>query len=196
MILYHMNDTLQLGNEMVTDYKHKTALAQPFLQALEHGEECFWSIYLSAKYLRAVLGKFHLRSMDSDYVKWAVESAFEYVRQKEFPQSCSRLKANYFYDDLNNVKTLYEVDLGRAPAEERAAIRLYEVELDDQHPQRNDMRLFDEAYDAMWEHESLKMVLNCARRYFSAEQSAEPLWELLSEHKAVASVDRTRILRC
>ena len=86
------------------------------------------------------------------------------------------------------------MDWGQASEEERAKIRLYQVELDDDAPARLDMRLFDEAFDAMWDREDLETALSCARRYFRGEASPEPVWELLSAGKAVAVRDLTHLL--
>ena len=90
MILYHMSDTLKLGDEMALDFKKTMNLAQPFVQALEQSEDCFYAMVLNGKYLRAVLGKFKLWEW-SDYVKWSVEGAFEYIRKTEFPDCISRM---------------------------------------------------------------------------------------------------------
>lgn len=193
MKLYHMSDTLKLGDEMKLDYKRCMNLAQPFVQALEQSVDCFYAMVLNGKYLRAVLGKFKLWEW-SDYVKWSVEGAFEYIRKTEFPQCCSRLKCNYFYSDLASCKILYEYDWGQASEEERAGIHLYEVEVDDEQPQILDMRVYDEAYTAMEEREDVQFVLNCARRYFAGEQTAEPVWEIKSDKPAKAVKDITSIL--
>ena len=95
MILYHMSDTLKLGDELALDFKKTMSLAQPFVQALEQSEDCFYAMVLNGKYLRAVLGKFKLWEW-SDYVKWSVEGAFEYIRKTEFPDCISRIRCNYF----------------------------------------------------------------------------------------------------
>ena len=44
MILYHMSDTLKLGDEMALDFKKTMNLAQPFVQALEQSEDCFYAM--------------------------------------------------------------------------------------------------------------------------------------------------------
>lgn len=207
MKLYHMSDTLHLGDKLKSDFKRQMELAQPFVQALQRGEDCFYAMYFNAKYLRAVLGKFKLRDMWSDYVKWSVEGIFEYVRRTEFPQCCSRLKCNYYFATIEEARTLYEIDWGKASDEERMRIRLFEIELEADEVDRRDMRLFDEAYDAVWDHEAdeaydaiwmhgeLQEAMNCVRRYFAGEQSAEPIWELMSDRPATAEKDLTAYLR-
>lgn len=194
MKVYHMSDTLKLGDEMNLDHKKTTSLAQPFVQALEQGEDCFYAMILNAKYLRAVLGKFKLWEW-SDYAKWSVEGAFEFIRKTEFPHCCSRIKCNYFYDDLESCKILYEYDWGQASEEERNQIHLFEVELDTETVEKRDMRIFDEAYDAMCDRDDVQTVLACARRYFAGEQTDKPVWEILSDHPAKAVTDITQYIR-
>ena len=194
MIVYHMSDTLKLGDELKTDYKRTMDLVLPFVQALEQSVDCFYAMVLNGKYLRAVLGKFRLWEW-SDYIKWSVEGAFEYIRKTEFPNSCSRITCNYFYDNLENCKILYDYDWGQASEEERAGIHLFEVELADDHPQMLDMRIYDEAYSAMEEREDVAFVLDCARRYFRGEQSEKPVWEIMSDRPAKAVKDITDYLR-
>jgi len=193
MIVYHMSDTLKLGDELKTDYKRTMDLAIPFVQALEKSIDCFYAMVLNGKYLRAVLGKFRLWEW-SDYIKWSVEGAFEYIRKTEFPDSCSRITCNYFYDNLDNCRILYDYDWGQASEEERAGIHLFEVELADDHPQMLDMRIYDEAYSAMEEREDVAFVLDCARRYFRGERSAKPVMEIMSEKSAKAVNDITEQL--
>ena len=193
MIVYHMSDTLQLGDELKTDYKRTMDLALPFVQALEQSTDCYYAMVLNGKYMRAVLGKFRLWEW-SDYIKWSVEGAFEYIRRTEFPDTCSRIQCNYFYDSLENCKILYEYDWGQASEEERAGIHLYEVELADEHPQILDMRIYDEAYTAMEEREDVAYILDCARRYFAGKQSRNPVWEIMSNKNAKAVKDITSIL--
>lgn len=180
MILYHMSDTLQLGDTLENDHKQQLALAQPFVQALARSEDCFFGMYLNGRYLRAVLGKFQLMDMWSDYVKWAAEGVFEYIRQREFPQAVSRMACNYYYDNLPDIIRLYEEDWGRADETERLAIRLYAIELPDDVPQRCDMCWFDRAYDALWDHDDLHTAIDSARRYYAGEATAHPVWEIMS----------------
>lgn len=158
MKLYHMSDTLKLGDEMALDFKKTTSLAQPFVQALEQSEDCFYAMVLNAKYLRAVLGKFQLWEW-SDYVKWSVEGAFEFIRKTEFPHCASRIHCKYFYDSLEACKILYEYDWGNASEEERSQIHLFEMEVDAEAVETRDMRVYDEAYDAMFEREDVAAVL-------------------------------------
>ena len=188
MILYHMSESLKLGDEMVVDHQNTAVLAQPFVQALEKSEDCFYAMVLNGKYLRAVLGKFKLREW-SNYVKWSVEGAFEFIRKTEFPHCVSRLHCHYFYDDLDASKKLFEYDWGGESEEVQAGIHLFEVELDADTAEKHDMCIYDEAYDAMQEQEDIPTVLDCARRYFAGEQTAEPVWEIMSDKPARAVKD-------
>ena len=195
MKLYHLSDTLKLGEAMSLDYKKNFELALPFTQALERGEDCFYSMLFNAKYLKAVLKKFGMQDMPTNYVKWAVEGVFEYIRKTEFPSSYSRLLSNYFYDNLEDIKRLYEVDWNMTEKEDRFNFHLYEIQLEDENPQKRDMLLFDTAFDAMWDRDDLETVIHSARRYFAGEASDDPVWEILSEKPARAAVDITHYLR-
>ncbi len=194
MIVYHMSETLQLGGILQADYQDKMELVQPFVQALERGTDCFYAMVLSAKYVRAVMRKSGMREW-SNHAKWSVEGAFEYIRKTEFPQCCSRINCNYFYDSLPYCKRLFDYDWGDEPKEVRDAIHLFEVELKDESPWRFDMHLFDEAYDVMEGGENILKVLDCARSYFAGESSMEPVWELMSDKPAKAVRDITGYLR-
>ncbi len=194
MKLYHISNTLKLGDELKPDYNYCADIVQPFVQALEQSTDCFYAMVLNGKYFRAVLQKFNLREW-SDYVKWSVEGVFEYIRKTEFPHCCSRLKCNYFYKDLADCKRLYEYDWGEEPDEEQSAVHLYEVEVADENPQILDMSIFDVAYTAMEKSEDINFVLNCARKYFAGKQTAEPVREIMSEAKAIAVADITDYLK-
>ena len=69
MILYHISDTLQLGEVMSHDYKKNMELVVPFVQALKKSEDCFYALLLNAKLMKSVFGKFGMRDMQTNYVK-------------------------------------------------------------------------------------------------------------------------------
>lgn len=190
MILYHISDKLRLGDELRPGHERLDTLAEPFLQSLNRGEDCFAAMVLAGQYLRAVLARSGLREW-SDYGKWAVEGAFEYIRRREFPACRSRLHCNFFYADPADSRRLFWDDWGAASQEERAAVRIFAVELDDGCPDRRDMRLYDAAYEAMLERQDIPAVLDCARRYFAGEAGGDPVWELLSDRPARAVRDLT-----
>jgi len=100
-----------------------------------------------------------------------------------------------FYDNLEACKALYEFDWGQASEEERNQIHLFEMELEADTVEKRDMRVYDEAYDAMSEREDVQAVLSCARRYFSGEHTAKPLWEIMSDKPATAVKDMTYVIR-
>ncbi len=190
MRLYHMSQTLKLGDNLVCDNQKCMKLSEPFIQGLEQSEDCFIGMVLSGKYLFAVLSRSGLREW-ADFAKWATEGAFEYVRRTRFPNAVSRLKCNYYYSNLEDSKKLYEYDWGEASEEEREQVHLLEVEVDDDQPDRRDMSIYDEAYEAMSDRQDVKAVLRCAEEYYSGKQSKEPVCEILSDKKAVAVKDIT-----
>lgn len=195
MKVYHMSDTLRLGETLSPDHKENRALAEPFVQALGRGTDCFYAMLYSAKYTKAVLQKFGQMDMQTDFVKWAVEGIFEFVRRREFPECCGRFAGGYFFGTLEECAALFANDWGSASQEERAGIRLFEMELDEETPARRDMRLFDDAYDDFWENEDLDVAVAYARRYFSGGQSEQPMWEIVSAAKAKAVRDLTAWLQ-
>lgn len=64
-----------------------------------------------------------------------------------------------------------------------------------QRPQKFDMFIYDEAYDAMAQKQDIAAVLSCARRYFSKAQSETPIWEILSDRPAKAVKDISSFLK-
>lgn len=189
MKLYHISDTLRMGETMAQDYKKNMELVTPFVQALERSEDCFYGMLLNAKLLKSVLGKFGLRDMQTNYVKWAAEGIFEFIRRTEYPDSYSRILSNYFFDNVSDILRLYLEDWNMAEKEERWNFHLYEMEVEDDAPQKRDMRLFDEAFAAMWEHDDLQTAFACARKYFAGGQSEDPIMEILSDKPARAVTD-------
>ena len=185
---------MRLGDELTADYQKNMQLVEPFIQALEQSTDCFYAMVLNAKYLYALLGKFKLWEW-SDYAKWATEGAFEFIRKTEFPNAYSRMKSNYFYDDLQNCKKLYAYDWGNESEEEQQKVHLFEIELADEAPQECDMSIYDEAYDIMNEKQDVQAVFACARRYFARQQSAQPVWEIMSDKPAKAVKDITYHIR-
>ncbi|MBQ9120749.1 MAG: hypothetical protein IJY12_00090 [Clostridia bacterium] len=189
-----MSQTLQIGDTLTPDYQKNMPLAVPFIQALEHSMDCFYGMILNGKYLYAVLGKFGLWEW-SNYAKWATEGAFEFIRKTEYPNCYSRMSSNYFYDSLSDCKKLYDYDWGCESEEEQQKVHLFEVDVDDDVPQRRDMNIYDEAYNAMSESQNIPLVLDCARRYFGGEQTVAPVWEILSTKTAKAITDVSNYLR-
>ena len=192
MTLYHISQTLQLGDELKPGNQRFSDLAEPFIQGLERGPDCFIAMLLNGKYLFAVMNRSGLREW-ADYAKWATEGLFEYVRCRSFSEAVSRLNCVYYYDNLADSRRLFEEDWGEESPEEREKVRLFAVEVEDPAPQRRDMGLYDEAYDAI-ERQDLDAALAAAERYFRGEASEHPAWELLSEKPARAVKDLTCLL--
>ena len=117
------------------------------------------------------------------------------MRRREFPQRCCRLKCNYFFDELSACRELFEIDWGKASEEELAKIKLFEIELSAETADRLDMRLFDEAYDDLCETDDIAHTAVLARRYFLGGSTAHPIWELVSDRKAVAVCDLSEYLK-
>lgn len=183
MRVYHMSQTLKPGDTMRPDHRHCTDLATPFVQALSRSKNCFYAMVYQGQYLCSVFDHSSLTREWVDYAKWATEGAFEFVRQNHYPHRVSRLKCNYFFGDLETLKVLFRYDWGGDP-EEAALVRIYAMELREEQPQRFDMRIFDEAYEAMEKRQDLDTVLECAMRYFAGERSDQPVMEILSGETA------------
>lgn len=194
MKAYHMSETLRSGDTLEVDHQKIVNLAEPFVQALEHSTDSFYGMVLNGKYFCAVLRKFRLWEW-SDYAKWSVEGAFEFIRRTEFPDAISRLKCNYFYDNLENVRRLYEYDWGNESEEVQSSIRLFQVMLEDDAVQKYDMSIYDQAYNAMEKSQDVQMVLDCARRYFAGYHTEKPIWEILSDRNIGVTEDVTALLR-
>lgn len=188
MKVYHMSQTLKPGDTMRPDHMRCAGLAMPFVQALERSEDCFYAMVFQGKYLYSIFDHSRLSVEWLDYAKWATEGIFEFVRRKRFPDSVSRLKCNYFYDDLEAVKVLFRYDWGGEP-EEAERVHIYELELEEDTPQYFDMRIFDEAYEAMEKRQDLSEALRCAERYFAGERTTDPVLELLSDKPVVIIED-------
>lgn len=188
MLLYHMSDTLSVGDSLVPDYKKNKSLAEPFVKALNLGTEAFQNLLLSAEYFGSVLAKYGLSGMPTHETKWAVEGIFEFVRRREFPDRPGRLDCNYCYDSLALCRRLYEEDWGAAPREEREKIRLFEVEAPEDFA-RCDMTLFDRAFDRLLDGQTARDIESCmelARQYYGGGRSETPIPEILCVGPATA----------
>ena len=194
MKAYHLSETLKLGDILDADHQQLFNLAQPFIQALERSENFFYGMVLNGKYLYAVLDKCGLKEW-ADYAKWATEGAFEFIRKTEFPNALSRLKCNYFYDNLEAVKRLFESDWGDESEEIQNHIHLFEFELNDDTIQKYDMCIYDLAYSAMENAQDVQKALDCARRYFAGEHTENPVWEILTYQNVKAEKDISKLLR-
>ena len=122
MRLYHISQTLKLGGALSPGHQKLSDLAEPFLQGLERGPDCFCAMLLNGQYMFAVMKRSGLREW-ADYAKWATEGLFEYVRRRSFPEAVSRLTCTYYYDNLADCRRLYEEDWGGEIPEEREKVR-------------------------------------------------------------------------
>lgn len=192
MTLYHISQTLRLGDELKIGKQDFTDLAEPFILGLERGPDCFYAMLLNGKYMFAVMNRSHLREW-ADYAKWAAEGLFEWVRRRSFPDAVSRLNCVYYYDNTEAYKRLLAEDWGEEDPEEQTKVRLFAVEADDPAPQRRDMCVYDEAYEAI-ERLDIDAAIAAAERYFRGEATDEPVWEILSDKPAKAVKDLTHLL--
>ena len=188
MILYHMSETLGEGKELTPDYKKNEYLIEPFVKALNVSVEMFQILMLNADYFGSVLAKYNLGGMPTHELKWGTEGIFEFIRRKEFPEQIGRIRCNFFYPNLERCSELYYEDWGEAPEEEREKIRLFEVSVDGRTASY-DMRLFDEAFDYLYDHKTAEDIAHCmdlARKYFRGEKGDDPVMEILSDGDAAA----------
>ena len=185
MIVYHISDTLAKGDTLENGRGHFDRLAEPFIQALEMGQEWFRVMLLQGNYMFQVMSRSGLREW-ADYVKWSTEAVFEYIRRREFPHCPSRLSSCYYYDSVEQCRKLYWDDWGGESPEVRAKIHLFAVELEEDAPCRYDMNIFDLAYTAIEERQDTREALAQARRYFSGAGTADAVWEILSSRPARA----------
>ena len=182
MLVYHMSQTLQLGDVLKAGYKRNKNRCNEFVEALEQ----------SKSHLQAMVSSANLQNEEwREYVKWCVEGIFEFVRKTEFPSLPSRLACIYVFDNLDYFKPLYEAGWAQESEEERAKIRFFEIDLAEDRPIRCDMLAFDEAYDIMLETKDIDAIFDCARRYFSGQHGAEPIWEIMSDKLAIVVKDIT-----
>ena len=193
MILYHISQTLAPGGELEPGKQDFSDLTEPFLLGMERSRDCFYAMLLNGKYMFAVMNRSRLREW-ADYAKWATEGLFEWVRRRSFPEAVSRLRCVYYYDNPDDCRRLFEEDWGEEEPEEQEKVCLFAVEVDDPAPQRRDMRVYDEAYEAV-QRLDVDAALAAAERYFRGEASEEPVWELLSDRPAKAVEDLSPLLR-
>ena len=178
---------------MIPGYQNNNSLCEPFIQALEQSQDCFYGMLLNGKYMYAVMCQSGLREW-ANYAKWATEAIFEYVRKNEYPQCVSRLRCNYFCVDLSECIRMCNDDWGEASPEEQAEIHLYEIEISDKLEKR-DITVFDDAYDAISKHQDIESALRHARRFFREEYNDQPIWEYLSAEEAIAKKDISEMLK-
>ena len=80
MTLYHMSQTLILGEEMRNDFKKKSELTLPFVHALENGLDFFCDMIANGQSQRTVPDKLVYLERN-EYLKWSVEGIFEFIRK-------------------------------------------------------------------------------------------------------------------
>jgi len=187
MILYHMSQTLKLGDLLQPDYLKKAECYQPYIQALRDGGNSINDL-IESKLTDAAVDW-------NGLVKCVVEGVFEYIRETEFPELPSRLNSSYYFEGLEHFEALYQAGWAQEPPEKQAMVHLFEIEINDGPLYRFDMCIFDEAYDAMMERRNLGFVRDAAWKYFAGEHTAQPIWEIMSDKPAKAVKDMTSCLQ-
>ena len=184
--LYHMSQTLQLGDSLQPDFLQKKERYQPYIQALRDGGNSLNDLIENQR-----KGAF---ADWNELVKCIAEGVFEYIRETEFPMIPSRLNSSYYFEGLEHFETLYQAGWAQEPPEKQALVHLFEIEIEEEQLHRFDMCVFDEAYDVMLERQDLQFVIGSARKYFSGGHTAEPVWEVMSDKPAKAVKDITDCL--
>ncbi|MBE6881843.1 MAG: hypothetical protein E7489_02435 [Ruminococcaceae bacterium] len=185
--LYHMSETLKLGDELMPDYLNKSVNCEPYISSMEKGLDS----------LELLLEKKIEEQQEdwNDVVKWCVEGIFEYIRKNEFPDVPSRTKSNYYFDNLDDFAVLYQAGWAQEPEEERNKLHLYEIEIYTEHLYKFDMSVFDKAYDKLHDDKDLESVIIYARNYFEGKNTEKPVWEIMSDSRAKAVKDISDYLK-
>lgn len=187
MILYHMSETLKLGDELKPDYLNKSTNCKPYISAMENGIDSL-KIMIETKCKEQ-------QEEWNDIVKWCVEGIFEYIRKTEFQHIPSRMKSNYYFDNLDDFAVLYQAGWAQEPEEERNKLHLYEIEMQPNHIYKFDMSVFDDAYDIMHDFKDVESVIIYARKYFNGIGTEKPIWEIMNDCKAKATKDISYYLK-
>ena len=191
MILYHYSvDSYKDAESLTNDYKKQYRLAEPYLLALEKGEDCFWSVYLSAMSYYRELCAMGLRKHEN-YIKDAVEALFEYVRINKFDgKPVSRIVCVYYCETKDEAMQYLKddcIDNGDFTYDQ---VKLLEVEVDADRVYRYDQEFYNQAMDVMEESRDIKKVMSLAESYFAQDRSENPLIEVLSdgENKVIREI--------
>ncbi|MBR1931459.1 MAG: hypothetical protein IJ833_08335 [Lachnospiraceae bacterium] len=184
MILYHYSvDSFQGGDALINDYKAMFCFAEPFMLALEKGEECFWSTLFSTMSYSRELCALGLRKHEN-YLKDAIEGVFEYVRRTEFKnQSVSRIGCVYYCESCEEAISYLRDDCIHNGDFTLEQVKLLEVDVEDSRIFRYDQNFFNIAQAVMERERDLERVILLARDYFSMKRSDKPLIEILSDGK-------------
>jgi len=167
---------------LTNNYNKTDTLVEPFLMALEKEDPAFEMLLIEARYIRAVMRKNRMREW-SNYAKWSTEAIFEHIRRQEFPDRYSRIGSIFYYDSLESCKKLYQKDYVE-PGDADETVGMFEIEVDDNAPQRFDMHIYDEALDSIEESHNIQFARECARKYFEGSIHENRLEEILSNKKA------------
>lgn len=182
MIVYHIGENLEVGTELICDYKKNDLLIFPFITSLETSLESFKQLYNTSMYIRAVMRRSKLREW-SNCAKWATEGIFEFIRRNEFSNAESRIHTNYYYDNIELCKRLYKIDYVDSGDDPDENMNIFEIELNELELKKYDMSIYDDAYEFM-ENSEIEKAIDCARKYYSGEFK-KSIMEILSSKRAV-----------
>ncbi len=182
MRLYHIGVSLREGMTLINNFNRIDTLVEPFLMALDKGDPEFEMMLIEARYLRAVMRKHRMREW-SNYAKWSTEAVFEHVRKREFPDRHSRIGSIFYYDNLDSCRKLYKEDYVE-PGDANENVGMFEIEVEDDAPQRFDMHIYDDALEAFEESHNIRFARECARRYFNGSHHQNELVEIISDKQA------------
>ncbi len=181
MIAYHYSVTYRGDPSLTNDYRRNFLRAEPYIRALETGEEIFSAMVF--------FGMYQDRCMRAEktgwfeYAKDAVEAVFEYVRKREFPGQISRVGCIYGVETLEEARRLAMEDWGNdLDTEECKNLQILELQLDSSRTAVLDQSFYNQAYECMLDyHGDLQKIEALARDYFGEKKSSEFLPELLSD---------------
>ncbi len=184
MILYHYSvDSYQGSGKLINDFKNNFRFAEPFLLAMEKGEDCFWSVYFSAMAYARELCALGLRKHEN-HVKDAVEGIFEWTRRRRFPDhSASRIGCVYYCESKEEALSYLRDDCMDDNEFSYEQIKLLAVEVEDSRIFRYDQVFYNKALERLEQKQDLDAVIALAESYFSMQRSDAPLIEILSDGK-------------
>ena len=95
MKVYHISQTLQVGDKLKAGYKRNEIRCREVISTLEQSEQC----------LETTIAPMKLQGDEwREYVKWCVEGIFEFIRETEFSFLPSRLNCSYYFDNIEYYK--------------------------------------------------------------------------------------------
>lgn len=179
MRLYHYSVTYKSGESLVNDYNHRYQDAEPFILALQNGNDTFLSTYFSALYLERQIKELNLRHFENCQ-KDATEAIFEFVRRISYADEISRLKCVYYCEELDMAIQCAMEDWINCGDKTKEEVKLLSVEVDEKRIRKYDQTFFNHAYSAV-ERNDFEAAFANAKMYFSGAFTEQPIIEVLSD---------------